>query len=46
VQEAQYWLRDPAASVWTQVDGEVALQTKGSEWFYALGLLVLQRAGS
>ena len=44
VQEAQYWLRDPAASAWTQVDREDALQTEGSEWFYALGLLVLGRA--
>ena len=44
VQEAQYWLRDPAASAWTRVDREDALQTEGSEWFYALGLLVLGRA--
>jgi hypothetical protein len=46
VQEAQYWLRDPAASAWTQVDREDALQTEGSEWFYALGLFVLGRAGT
>jgi hypothetical protein len=46
VQEAQYWVRDRAVSAWTQVDGEDALQTKGSEWFYALGLLVLGRAGT
>jgi hypothetical protein len=46
VHEAQYWLRDPAASAWTQVDREDALQTTGSEWFYALGLLVLRRAGA
>lgn len=45
VQEAQYWLRDPAESAWTQVDREDALKTRGSEWFYALGLLVLRRAG-
>jgi hypothetical protein len=44
VQEAQYWRRDPAASAWTQVDRDDALQTEGSEWFYALGLLVLKRA--
>jgi Caenorhabditis protein of unknown function, DUF268 len=46
VQEAQYWLRDPAASAWTQVDREDALRTDGSEWFYALGLMVLGRAGT
>ena len=46
VQEAQYWLRDPAASAWAQVDKDDALQTEGSEWFYALGLLVLGRAGT
>ena len=46
VEEAQYWLRDPAASAWSEVDREVALQTEGSEWFYALGLLVLRRAGT
>ncbi len=46
VQEAQYWLRDPAASAWTQLDRDDALQTQGSEWFYALGLLVLGRAGT
>jgi hypothetical protein len=46
VLEAQYWLRDPAASAWTQVDRENALQTDGSEWFYALGLIVLGRAGT
>jgi hypothetical protein len=44
VQEAQYWRRDPAASAWTRVDRDDALQTEGSEWFYALGLLVLKRA--
>jgi hypothetical protein len=43
LQEAQYWLRDPAASAWTQVDREDALRTEGSEWFYALRLLVLSR---
>jgi SAM-dependent methyltransferase len=46
VNEAQYWLRDPGASAWTEVDKEDALQTEGSEWFYALGLLVLGRAGT
>jgi 2-polyprenyl-3-methyl-5-hydroxy-6-metoxy-1,4-benzoquinol methylase len=46
VQEAHYWLREPAASAWTQVDKEDALQTRGSEWFYALGLMVLGRAGT
>jgi Caenorhabditis protein of unknown function, DUF268 len=46
VQEAQYWLRDSRASAWSQVDREDALQTQGSEWFYALGLLVLARAGT
>lgn len=46
VQEAQYWLRDPGTSGWAQVDREDALRTQGSEWFYALGLLVLGRAGS
>jgi Caenorhabditis protein of unknown function, DUF268 len=46
VQEAQYWLREPGASAWTQVEREDALQTRGSEWFYALGLLVLRRAGT
>jgi hypothetical protein len=44
VQEAQYWRRDPAASAWIEVDRDDALQTEGSEWFYALGLLVLTRA--
>jgi hypothetical protein len=44
VEEAQYWLRDPSLSAWTAVDMEQALQTEGSEWFYALGLLVLRRA--
>jgi hypothetical protein len=43
VQEAQYWRRDPAASAWLEVDRDDALQTKGSEWFYALALLVLKR---
>ena len=46
VQEAQYWLRDPAAAAWTQVDRENALKTEGSEWFYALGLFVLGRTGT
>jgi Caenorhabditis protein of unknown function, DUF268 len=46
VQEAQYWLRNPGAAGWTQVDREDALQTEGSEWFYALGLLVLGRPGT
>src|SRR5262249_33152034 len=45
VLEAQYWLREPAASGWSQVDSEAALRTEGSEWFYALGLMVLGRAG-
>jgi hypothetical protein len=44
VQEAQYWRRDPAASAWIELDKDEALQTEGSEWFYALGLLVLGRA--
>jgi hypothetical protein len=44
IQEAQYWRRDPAASAWIEVDRDDALQTEGSEWFYALGLLVLKRA--
>jgi hypothetical protein len=44
VQEAQYWRRDPSASAWVEVNREDALQTEGSEWFYALGLLVLGRA--
>ena len=44
VHEAQYWRRDPAASAWVEVDRDTALQTEGSEWFYALGLLVLGRA--
>jgi hypothetical protein len=44
VQEAQYWRRDPALSAWIEVDRDDALQTEGSEWFYALGLLVLKRA--
>jgi SAM-dependent methyltransferase len=46
VNEAQYWLRDPGVLAWTEVDKEDALQTQGSEWFYALGLLVLGRAGT
>jgi hypothetical protein len=44
IQEAQYWRRDPGASAWAEVDRDDALQTEGSEWFYALGLLVLGRA--
>jgi Caenorhabditis protein of unknown function, DUF268 len=44
VEEAQYWRRDPAASVWIELDRDDALQTEGSAWFYALGLLVLKRA--
>jgi SAM-dependent methyltransferase len=44
VQEAQYWRRDRAASGWIEVDRDDALRTEGSEWYYALGLLVLQRA--
>jgi hypothetical protein len=44
VHEAQYWLRDPGASAWTQMDRENALRTEGSAWFYALGLFVLKRA--
>jgi hypothetical protein len=46
VNEAQYWLRGPGASAWSEVDKEDALQTEGSEWFYALGLLVLGRTGT
>jgi hypothetical protein len=44
IEEAQYWRRDPAASAWVEVDRDNALGTEGSEWFYALGLLVLGRA--
>jgi uncharacterized protein DUF268 len=44
--EDQYWLRAPAATAWAQVEKEDALQTQGSEWFYALGLMVLGRAGA
>ena len=46
IQEAQYWRRDPAASAWIELDRDDALQTEGSEWYYALGLLVLERADS
>jgi hypothetical protein len=44
VQEAQYWRRDPAASTWLEVERDDALHTEGSEWYYALGLLVLGHA--
>lgn len=44
VEEAQYWRRDTAAAAWVELDREDALQTEGSAWFYALGLLVLKRA--
>jgi hypothetical protein len=44
VLEAQYWRRDPSAAAWIEVDKDDALRTDGSEWFYALGLLVLGRA--
>jgi len=44
VVEEQYWRRDPAASAWIEVDRDDALQTGGSAWFYALGLVVLKRA--
>jgi Caenorhabditis protein of unknown function, DUF268 len=44
VQEAQYWRRDPDASTWLQVERDDALHTEGSEWYYALGLLVLGHA--
>jgi hypothetical protein len=46
VHEAQYWRRDPGASGWAELDKEDALQTWGSEWFYALGLFVLGRDGT
>jgi hypothetical protein len=46
VHEAQYWRRDPAASAWVELGRDDALHTEGSEWFYALGLLVLKRAGA
>lgn len=44
VEEAQYWRRDAAASAWIEVDRDEALRTEGSEWFYALALLVLELA--
>jgi SAM-dependent methyltransferase len=44
IQEAQYWRRDAGLGAWIELDREDALQTEGSEWFYALGLFVLGRA--
>jgi hypothetical protein len=44
IEEAQYWRRDPVASGWSELDRDDALETEGSEWYYALGLLVLGRA--
>jgi Caenorhabditis protein of unknown function, DUF268 len=46
IQEAQYWRREADAKAWSEVEKDDALQTEGSEWYYALGLLVLGRADS
>jgi hypothetical protein len=42
--EAQYWRRDPGEHAWVETDRATALDTEGSEAFYALGLFVLRRA--
>lgn len=41
VAEEQYWQKDSAAGLWRETDRSAALQERGSDRFYALGLFVL-----